>query len=88
MDDPLQSLTAERERVIHKLPNFLLSTGIHACGKRKPQASAMKAVEIRDWRDRLDDRIDRCPGCDEWRWDKRCSRCNTTPANDDTEATS
>ena len=30
----------------------------------------------RNWRKRLDDRIDQCPGCDDWRWDRECRRCN------------
>lgn len=38
---------------------------------------------IRDWLERLDDRIDRCPGCDEWRWDKQCSRCDVEDANNE-----
>ena len=31
---------------------------------------------IRDWRVRLDARINRCPGCDQWRWDDICAACN------------
>jgi hypothetical protein len=27
------------------------------------------------WRERLDARIDRCPACGEWRWDRRCPAC-------------
>jgi len=30
----------------------------------------------RDWRVRLDARITRCPGCDQWRWDGVCAACN------------
>ena len=36
---------------------------------------------IRDWRVRLDARITRCPGCDQWRWDGVCATCN--PATDE-----
>ena len=36
----------------------------------------MRSVAFRDWVERLDDRIDRCPGCDEWRWDRQCNRCS------------
>lgn len=25
---------------------------------------------------RQDARISRCPGCDDWCWDKKCTRCN------------
>ena len=34
-----------------------------------------------NWRERLDARIDRCDGCDEWRWDRLCIAC-TTPVDD------
>ena len=36
---------------------------------------------VRDWRVRLDARITRCPGCDQWRWDGVCAACN--PATDE-----
>ena len=36
------------------------------------------------WRTRLDARITRCPGCDQWRWDGVCSACN--PATDELPA--
>lgn len=29
----------------------------------------------RNWRERLDARIQRCPGCDDWCWDGDCRRC-------------
>lgn len=28
-----------------------------------------------DWRTRLDARITRCPGCDQWQWDNHCGHC-------------
>jgi ParB-like chromosome segregation protein Spo0J len=31
---------------------------------------------MRDWKARLDARIDHCPGCDDWRWDAWCHRCD------------
>ena len=34
------------------------------------------SVLMRDWLQRLDARIDRCAGCDQWRWDRECSRCD------------
>lgn len=34
------------------------------------------------WRDQLDARINRCPGCDDWRWDHHCPRCDTTTTTD------
>ena len=40
---------------------------------RRPDAA------IRDWRERLDAHISRCPGCDQWCWDNRCPDCNPTP---------
>jgi len=27
--------------------------------------------------ERQDARISRCPGCDDWQWDKTCNRCTT-----------
>ncbi len=36
---------------------------------------------VRDWLERLDARIDRCPGCDEWRWDQRCNKCDQEDAD-------
>ena len=29
-----------------------------------------------NWREQLDARIDACRGCDQYRWDQRCSRCD------------
>lgn len=28
-----------------------------------------------------DERIDRCPRCGDWRWDKYCNTCQTTIDN-------
>lgn len=43
----------------------------------EPKTRPKRVVEIvHDWKSRLDARIDRCPGCDEWRWDRRCGQCN------------
>jgi rRNA maturation protein Nop10 len=33
---------------------------------------------MKTWRERLDARIDRCPGCDQWRFDQKCSQCGQT----------
>ena len=38
---------------------------------------------MKDWLERLDDRIDRCPGCDEWRWDQHCERCEQQPSDEE-----
>jgi hypothetical protein len=38
---------------------------------------------MRDWVERLDDRIDRCPGCDQWRWDRRCRKCDEQQTNEE-----
>ncbi len=38
------------------------------------------AHDHRDWRQRLDARITTCPGCDQWRWDAYCSKCDEHPA--------
>jgi len=29
-----------------------------------------------NWRQQLDARIDTCPDCDQYRWDRECSRCD------------
>jgi hypothetical protein len=31
---------------------------------------------MKTWKERLDARIDRCPGCDQWRFDQRCKVCD------------
>lgn len=31
----------------------------------------------RAWLVTQDARISRCPGCDDWQWDKTCNRCTT-----------
>ena len=38
-------------------------------------AAAVGAGERMTWRERLDARIDWCPGCDWWRWDRMCTTC-------------
>lgn len=41
-------------------------------------AHTRRDARIHDWRARLDARISRCPGCDQWCWDHQCPTCTTT----------
>jgi hypothetical protein len=35
-----------------------------------------------DWRTRLDQRITRCPDCDDYAWDQRCRTCDAPGDNE------
>lgn len=44
---------------------------------RRRGARRKRLTEPRtDWRTTLDARISICPGCDDWRFDGKCSRCD------------
>jgi hypothetical protein len=43
-------------------------------------AGPVRSIPKRPWLTALDRRIDRCPGCDDWRWDQACRRCGVEVA--------